>query len=65
MNIALSKKVFADERGEFTISVRDALNQNESINRVVQAGFAEDRQLMQLRRVAMATFTYRFRAFGE
>jgi hypothetical protein len=65
LNIALSKKVFADERGEFTISVRDALNQNQSINRVVQAGFAEDRQLMQLRRVAMATFTYRFRAFGE
>jgi hypothetical protein len=65
LNIALSKKVFADERGEFTISVRDALNQNQNINRVVQAGFAEDRQLMQLRRVAMATFTYRFRAFGE
>jgi hypothetical protein len=64
LNVTLAKKLFQDDRGEIAVYVRDALNQNQAVDRIVQPAFTEDQRFMQLQRVVMARFTYRFRSFG-
>ncbi|MBU3740668.1 MAG: hypothetical protein FGM24_00120 [Candidatus Kapabacteria bacterium] len=65
LNVTLAKKLFNNDRGELAIYVRDALNQNQAVDRIVQPAFTEDQRFMQLQRVAMVTFTYKFRSFGK
>lgn len=65
LNITLATKMFKGDQGELAIYVRDALNQNQAVDRIVQPGFTEDQRFMQLQRVVMARFSYKFRSFGR
>jgi hypothetical protein len=65
LNVALKQSLFDGDRGQLELSVRDALNQNNDVNRTFSNVFTEDRSTVLLRRVALLTFSYRFREFGE
>jgi hypothetical protein len=65
LNVALKQSLFDGDRGQLEFSVRDALNQNNDVNRTFSNVFTEDRSTVLLRRVALLTFSYRFREFGE
>ena len=65
LNIALKQSLFANDRGQIQLSIRDALNQANDVNRQFTDSFTEDRITMLLRRVVLLTFSYRFRAIGE
>ncbi len=65
LNIALKQSLFDGDRGQLELSVRDALNQNNDVNRTFSNVFTEDRSTAILRRVVLLTFSYRFRGFGE
>jgi hypothetical protein len=65
LNIALKQSLFDGDRGQLELSVRDALNQNNNVNRAFSNVFTEDRSTAILRRVVLLTFSYRFRGFGE
>jgi len=65
LNIALKQSLFDGDRGQLELSIRDALNQNNDVNRTFSNVFTEDRSTAILRRVALLTFSYRFRGFGE
>lgn len=64
-NMSLSKKLFADERGEISLSVNDLLEQNNSIDRNVTELYVEDVQSTILQRYFMLTFTYSIRNFAS
>ncbi|HEV7348628.1 outer membrane beta-barrel protein [Telluribacter sp.] len=63
-NMSIGKKVFANQRGEFSLSVFDLLKQNVSIRRNVTDIFVEDVQSNVLQRYFMLTFTYNLRHFS-
>jgi hypothetical protein len=65
LNAALKQSLFEGDRGQLELSVRDALNQNNDVNRTFSNVFTEDRSTVLLRRVVLLTFSYRFREFGE
>lgn len=65
LNVALRQSLFDGDRGQLELSVRDALNQNNDVNRTFSNVFTEDRSTAILRRVVLLTFSYRFRGFGE
>jgi hypothetical protein len=65
LNVALKQSLFEGNRGQLELSVRDALNQNNDVNRTFSNVFTEDRSTVLLRRVVLLTFSYRFREFGE
>lgn len=65
LNVALKQSLFDGDRGQLELSVRDALNQNNDVNRTFSNVFTEDRSTVLLRRVVLLTFSYRFREFGE
>jgi hypothetical protein len=63
-NAGLGKRVFKNKRGEFKLSVFDLLNQNVSINRIVERNYIEDIQNTVLRRFLMLSFTYHINRMG-
>ncbi len=63
-NMSIGKKVFANQRGEISLSVYDLLRQNISIRRNVTDIFVEDVQSNVLQRYFMLTFTYNLRHFS-
>jgi hypothetical protein len=65
LNVSLKQSLLAGDRGQLELSVRDALNQNNDVNRTFSNVFTEDRSTAILRRVVLLTFSYRFREFGE
>lgn len=65
LNVALKQSLFDGDRGQLELSVRDALNQNNDVNRTFSNVFTEDSSTVLLRRVVLLTFSYRFREFGE
>ncbi len=60
---SIGKKFLKGNAGEFSLSVFDLLNQNNSINRLVTQTFVEDTRTQVLNRYFMLTFTYTLRAF--
>jgi hypothetical protein len=63
-NMSVGKKVFANQRGEISLSVFDLLKQNVSIRRNVTDILVEDVQSNVLQRYFMLTFTYNLRHFS-
>ncbi|GAB3171838.1 outer membrane beta-barrel protein [Telluribacter humicola] len=63
-NMSIGKKVFANQRGEISLSVYDLLKQNVSIRRNVTDIYVEDVQSNVLQRYFMLTFTYNLRHFS-
>ncbi|TXK31172.1 outer membrane beta-barrel protein [Pontibacter qinzhouensis] len=63
-NMSISKKLFDREQGEISLSVNDALNQNNNIRRNVTELYVEDVQANILQRYFMLTFTYSLRHFA-
>ncbi len=63
-NMSIGKKVFANQRGEISLSVFDLLKQNISIRRNVTDILVEDVQSNVLQRYFMLTFTYNLRHFS-
>lgn len=63
-NMSIGKKVFANQRGEISLSVFDLLKQNVSIRRNVTDILVEDVQSNVLQRYFMLTFTYNLRHFS-
>lgn len=62
-SMSIGKKVFANQRGEISLSVYDLLKQNISIRRNVTDIYVEDVQSNVLQRYFMLTFTYNLRHF--
>lgn len=63
-NMSVGKKIFANQRGEISLSVFDLLRQNISIRRNVTDILVEDVQSNVLQRYFMLTFTYNLRHFS-
>lgn len=63
-NMSIGKKVFANQRGEISLSVFDLLKQNISIRRNVTDILVEDVQSNVLQRYFMLSFTYNLRHFS-
>ncbi len=63
-NMSIGKKIFANQRGEISLSVFDLLKQNISIRRNVTDILVEDVQSNVLQRYFMLTFTYNLRHFS-
>ena len=63
-NMSIGKKVFANQRGEISLSVFDLLKQNVSIRRNVTDILVEDVQSNVLQRYFMLSFTYNLRHFS-
>ena len=63
-NFGLGKKVFKNQLGEVSLSVFDALGQNNSINRNITDVYIEDVQTQVLQRFVMLNFVYNFRNFN-
>ena len=63
LSLGIGKRFF-DDNAEIKVSVYDALNQNQSINRAVQANYIEDSRTNVLQRYFLLNFTYNLRAFG-
>ena len=64
LNLGIGKRFF-DGRGELKLSVFDALNKNNSINRSTGSGYIEDTRTNVLQRYLLLTFTYNLRMFGS
>jgi hypothetical protein len=64
LNAGIGKR-FMNNDAELRLSVFDALNLNNSINRNVTAAFIEDTQTNVLQRYLLLTFTYNLRAFAS
>lgn len=62
-NAGFGYKFLKDKRGEFKLSVFDALKQNTSISRTVSESYIEDKNTQILTRFYMLTFTYAIRHF--
>lgn len=65
VNVSVAKKFLENDRAEVRLSVNDALNQNNMINRNITDAYFEDTQQNILRRVVMLTFSYSLRNFGS
>ncbi|MGV3541495.1 MAG: outer membrane beta-barrel protein [Rufibacter sp.] len=62
-NMSLSKRLFANQRGEISLSVNDVLGQNISVSRTVSDAYIQDVQSTVLQRFFMLTFSYNIRSF--
>ncbi|MEB2779849.1 outer membrane beta-barrel protein [Algoriphagus sp. C2-6-M1] len=65
MNMSLGKKVFANQRGEISLSVYDLLGQNRSVYRNVTDAYVEDGQNNVMQRYFMLSFSYNIRHFNK
>jgi hypothetical protein len=63
-NLGLGRR-FLDGRGELKLSVFDALNQNNAVNRTTGSFYVEDTRTQVLQRYFLLTFTYNLRSFGQ
>lgn len=63
-NLGIGRR-FLDGRGELKLSVFDALNQNNAVNRTTGSFYVEDTSTRVLQRYLLATFTYNLRSFGQ
>ncbi len=62
-NISIGKKLFKDDRGEISLVVFDALNQNNALTRNVTETYTEDLQTNVLQQYFMLNFKYDVRHF--
>ena len=63
LNLGVGRR-FLDGRGELKLSVFDALNRNNAVNRTTGSFYVEDTRTQVLQRYALLTFTYNLRSFG-
>jgi hypothetical protein len=64
-NAGVGYKFLKNNAAELRLTVFDLLKQNNSISRVVNETFVEDRQVNVLQRFFMLTFTYNIRGFQQ
>lgn len=62
-NISVGKKVFANQRGEFLLTVYDVLNENTKTSRTITGAYYEDSETSALPRYIMLTFNYNLGMF--
>ena len=62
-NISIGKKLFKDDRGEISLVVFDALNQNNALTRNITETYTEDIQTNVLQQYFMLNFKYDVRHF--
>jgi uncharacterized membrane protein YgcG len=62
-NISIGKKLFKDDRGEISLVVFDALNQNNALTRNITETYTEDLQTNVLQQYFMLNFKYDVRHF--
>lgn len=62
-NLSLGKKLFRKKNGEISISVTDALNDNQNFEHRITESFVEDVTSNVLSRHAILSFTYNLRKF--
>ncbi len=60
-NTTLGKKFLKDNRGEFRVTMTDALQQDASVSRSVTESYVQDTRDQALGRYTQAVFTYTFR----
>jgi len=63
LNISIGKKLFKDDRGEISLVVFDALNQNNALTRNITETYTEDIQTNVLQQYFMLNFKYDVRHF--
>ncbi len=65
LNASIGLKLFAEQRGEISLSVFDLLKQNNSLSRTVTETFIEDQQTNVLQQYFMLSFKYDLRRFRQ
>lgn len=61
LNTSIGKKLFKNQRGEVTVSVKDFLNKNQAISRTITENYIEDSQQNVIGRYFMMSFRYDLR----
>ncbi len=64
MNVSLAYKFLPRNQAEIKLSLIDALNSNNSVQRNVTDSYIEDIKTLVLQRYGLLTFTYNLRNFG-
>ncbi len=61
LDMSIGKKLFKNQRGEVTLTVRDLLDENEAISRTLTESYIEDRQQNVIGRYYLLSFRYDLR----
>ncbi len=62
-NIAIGKKVFRKRQGDIRLTVFDALNENNNIQRSITETYIQDTRSYVLQRYYLLVFTYKLRSY--